>query len=207
MDKFAIITGIVGVVLLLIALLIFISVIVRMAKRKMKIKRFFSSFIIFLIITAFSISFIYLSLFLQTFSRYTHEERLGMIHAEKPDETINIYFFDEKRNKEYNFVLSGDQWMVEGCILRWSVHLRWLGADTYYKVTRFRGRWEKAEGKSTTEYEIKPQGRLWKFLLLYGESIPFVDTAYGIGAFQYPNKETYNLYINDTGFILRKRNK
>jgi len=207
MDKFSIVTIITGMVFLFISLCILISAIVRTAKRKMKIKRFFSSFVIFLIIFAFSISFIYLSLFIQTFSRYTHEERIGTIYVEETNKGINVYFVDEKRNREYTFTLTGDQWMVEGCILRWSVLLKWLGADTYYKLTRFRGRWEIDEGERITEYEIQPQGRLWKFLLKYGESIPFIDTAYGIGAFQYPDTKTYYLYINDTGFILRKKNK
>ena len=205
MDKFSVVTVITGILFLFISLCILITTIVRTAKRKMKIKRFFSSLVIFLIIFSFSISFIYLSLFIQTFSRYTHEERIGTIYAEETDKGINVYFVDEKRNREYTFTLTGDQWIVEGCILRWSVLLRWMGADTYYKVTRFRGRWEIAEGKRITEYEIQPQGRLWKFLLKYGESIPFIDTAYGIGAFQYPGKETFYLFINDTGFILRKK--
>lgn len=204
MDKFAVTTGIAGIILLFISLCILISSIVRIARRKMRIKRFITSFIIFLLAVAFSISFIYLSLFIQTFARYTHEERIASVYAEETDKGIHVYFVDEKRNLEYTFTLTGNQWMVEGCILRWSVLLRWLGADSYYKVTRFRGRWELAEGKQTTEYEIQPQGRLWKFLLKHGESIPFIDTAYGIGAFQYPDTKTYYLYINDTGFILRK---
>lgn len=198
------ITGITGFVLLFISLCILIYATVKIVKRKMKTKWFVSSLVIFLIFFFCSLSFIYLSLFLQTFSRYTHEERIGTVKAEKSDGKINVYFVNEKDSTAYNFVLSGDQWMVEGCILRWDVYLRWLGAGSYYKVTRFRGRWETPKRVKTSEYVIKPQGKLWRFLLRHAKSMPFVDTAYGIGAYQYPDEDTYYLYINDTGFILRK---
>jgi len=204
MDKFTFIIGITGIVLLVIALFILIHSIVKAGKRRMRIKGFLFYFLVFLIIFAFSISFIYLSLFLKTFSRYTYEERLGKIYAEKQDGVINVFFSDEKNDNEYQFTLSGNQWMIEGCILRWNQYVRWLGADSYYKVTRFRGRWEESKKVITEEYEIQPQGRVWRFLLLHGESMPLVDTAYGIAAFQYPSKDTFSIYINETGFILRK---
>ena len=204
MDKFAVTTGIIGAFFILICLGIIISIILRFVKKRMRMKRFITSIIFLIICGLFSLSCIYLSLFIQTFSRYTHEEKIGTIVAQESEKEIQIYYIDEINKTEHSFTIDGDQWMVEGCILRWSVLLRWLGADSYYKVTRFRGRWEIAEGKPTKEYIIQPQGQFWRFLLKRGQSFPFIDAAYGIGAYQYPSKETYVLYINDTGFILRK---
>jgi hypothetical protein len=204
MDRFAIVAGITGIVLVLITLLTLISLIFRILRRKLRFKRFISCFLIIVILAACSLACIYLSLFIQTFSRYTHEEVIGSVYAEASSGIIDVYFTDERNGREYTFQLVGDQWMVEGCILRWSTMIRWLGADSYFKVTRFRGRWEQPDGGETTEFEIQPQGKLWRFLLRKGESIPFIDAAYGIGAYQYPDAKTYRLSINDTGFILRK---
>lgn len=203
-DTFALITGIVGVVLLSAAILTLLALIIRTFRRKLAFRRFVGSFLTIVILAGFSLAFIYLSLFIQTFSRYTHEERIGSIHAEPTTAGTEVYFIDERTGTEYTFHLIGDQWMVEGCILRWSDMLRWLGAGSYYKVTRFRGRWEHPNGRETTEFEIAPQGRFWRFLLKNSESLPFIDTAFGIGAYQYPDEKTYGLSINDTGFILRK---
>lgn len=37
------------------------------------------------------------------------------------------------------------------------------------------------------------------------KKIPFVDAAYGTAAFQYPSTDPYDIYINDTGFIIKKK--
>jgi hypothetical protein len=206
MDSFVVIIGIIGLALLLISLIIIISAIVHIIKRRIKVKKFIVSIIIFLILFAFASSFIYLSFFLQTFSRYSHVERIGWVKAEPVDNNeINMEYFDEKGNRLHWCTLCGDQWVIEGYFLRWSLFLRWLGAGSYYRVTRFTGRWEVPKGREISVYQIHPEEKIWKFILKYGEKIPFIEAAYGIGAFQYPRKQTFYIYINDTGFILKSR--
>jgi hypothetical protein len=202
MDKFTFIVGALGILLLIIALVLIISAFVNTIRGKKRFKKFLTALVVFLIVFGFATSFIYLSLFLRTFSRYTHEQRIGWIFADKTDTMIAMTFYDETKNSTYCFNLSGDQWIVEGYFLRWSTLLRWAGAESYYRVTRFTGRWEDKQQILTT-YEVHPAEKLWKFLLKHGEQLPIVDAAYGIGVFQYPQQDTFYLYINDTGFILK----
>lgn len=205
MDKFTLIVGLIGTALLVVSLVVVITAFVNLVKKKRKLKKFFSSFIIFLITFGFATSFIYLSLFLQTFSRYTDEQKIGWVYAEEKTDTIKITYYDGVNNRYHWSKISGEQWMIDGYFLRWSLALRWLGAGAYYRVTRFTGRWSDPEKQTMSVYQIHPEEKLWKFLLKHGGKIPFIDTAYGIGAFQYPNKDTVDIYINDTGFILRIR--
>ena len=204
MDRFALVTGTIGFLLLAIALVLLLHSVVRTIQRKKRIMKFLYSLILSLILIGFASAFIYLSLFLQTFSRYTHEEKIGWVYAEPANDSTRVTFNDEKANRMHFFMLTGDQWMIEGYFLRWNTALRWLGADAYYRITRFSGRWECADTVIHTIYQIHPEENLWKFLLKHAEKIPGVDTAYGIGAFQYPSPDTFYVYINDTGFILRK---
>jgi hypothetical protein len=94
--------------------------------------------------------------------------------------------------------------MIEGHILRWSKNLRWLGAESYYCITRFSGR-DIADAGRSSVFQIAPESGLWRFFLKNFEKIPFADAAYGIAAFQYPSRDTYYLYIDDTGFIIKKK--
>ena len=114
-----------------------------------------------------------------------------------------MYFVDEKKNAVHGFELTGDQWMIEGYFLRWGLPLRWLGARAHYRVTRFSSRWIKPNGKKPSLYPIYPEGKIWQFLLKHGKNIPGIEAAYGIAAFQYPQPDTIQIFINDTGFILR----
>jgi hypothetical protein len=204
MDRFTVIIGIIGLIMLAIALVILINAVIGALKRKRKFRQLITSLIAFLILLGFALSAIYLSLFLQTFSRYTQEDTIGWIHAAREDEKIIIVYQEAKNQERHYFNLLGDQWMVEGYFLRWNLALRWLGAGSYYRVTRFTGRWEESNDKPMSAYQVYPEEFLWKILLKYDNKLPFVDAAYGIGAFQYPSNDTFTLYINDTGFILRK---
>ncbi len=204
MDKFVLVTGIVGLILLSLSLVLLIYMVVDLIKGRAKIKRSIYGILIFIITFALSSSLIYLSLFLQTFARYTHEEKIGWVYTESISDSTRITFYDEKENRMHFFTTAGEQWMVEGYFLRWGTVFRWLGAGAYYRITRLSGRWANAEPSTISIYQMHPEAGLWEFLLKNAERIPGVDAAYGIAAFQYPSSDTFYLYINDTGFILRK---
>lgn len=205
MDKFVLITGVTGVILLLIALAILINSLLGAIRGKTRLGGFLTGLLLTLVIGACAASLIYFSLFLQTFTRYTHEEMIGWVYAEDLDGTIRATFYDKPDNRMHFMNIVGDQWMIEGYFLRWRTALRWLGADAYYRLARFSGRWENSARTTVSNYEIHPDEGIWRFLLRNAEKIPGVDTAYGIGAFQYPGPDTFYVYINDTGFILRRR--
>jgi hypothetical protein len=88
MDKFIMLTGIIGLLFLLIALLMIISIFENLIKRKIKVRAFPRNFIIFIIIVLLGSSFIYLSLFLKTFSIYTKEEQVGTIYATSNNKSV-----------------------------------------------------------------------------------------------------------------------
>jgi hypothetical protein len=205
MDKFTLIVGLAGLLLLIISLVVLITNLVNLIKRRTKFRKFITSFIIFLICFGFATSFIYLALFLQTFSRYTYEQKIGWLYAQPHADTIKITYYDRDNNRYHWFNIQGDQWMIHGYFMRWSLALRWLGAGAYFRVTRFSGRWIDPDQRDISAYQIQPESKLWRFLLRHGSKIPFIDAAYGIGAFQYPSNDTFEIHINDTGFILRKR--
>ncbi len=204
MDKFVSVIGIIGLVLLVLSLVVIIQSLVCLFKKRIGVKSFLTSFLIFLISCGFGLAFASISLFLYTFSRFSHQEKIGYVFAEAHHDTIGVTFINEKTRQSHIFRLVGDQWMVEGHILRWNTSLRWLGAGSYVCITRFAGRDIEYKNRSSV-YQIAPENKLWRYLLKYSEKIPFVDATYGIGAFQYPSKDPFYLYLNDTGFIIKKK--
>lgn len=201
MDNFVTVIGISGLVLLALAIIVLVSALIDVFKKRTSTKGLLASLVIFLVTCGFGLAVTAIALFVHTFSRFTHEEKIGYVLAEAHDDAIAMTFCDEREDQTHSFKLTGEQWMVEGYIMRWSTSLRWLGAESYFLITRFSGRDIAA---SSSVYQIAPETGLWRFLLKNCEKIPFVDAAYGIGAFQYPSPDRFHLYINDTGFIIRK---
>lgn len=193
-----------GIVIAIAGITILIYSIIRMFKRKKKLRTLPSVLITFLLLAAIGSSFFYLGLFLQTFSRYTAEDHIAWVYAEADDNNeISVQYYDMKNDSLHEFTIFGDEWMIEGKFLRWNLMLRFLGKGAYYKVVRISGRWEDRGPPSF--YQLEENPGIWKYILKHYKDIPFVDTAYGIGAFQYATGDTFDVYINDTGFILRKR--
>lgn len=206
MDGFKLLIGLIGFVLLVISSYFLISTFIRFLKKKESFKNLITSFITFFILLLISIIFVLVFSLLQTFSRFSYEEKIGEVYAVKNNSEIEIIFNDIKNNKNYVFSLNGDQWMIEGEIIVFDKWLRWLGAESYYRVSRFSGRFEKNISEIPIIYEINKKDSFWEFILKNYEKLPFIDTAYGIGAFQYPGYN-FEIFINDTGFIIRKTKK
>lgn len=203
MDTFVSVIGIVGLLLLAIGIIVIVQSLISVIKKRIAVRGFLTSCVIFLVLTGFGLAFTSIALFLYTFSRFSHEEKVGFVRAEAHHDTLVMTFINEKTDQSHFFRLAGDQWMIEGYILRWSTSLRWLGAGSYFCITRFTGR-DVQDPTRMSVYQISPENGLWRFFLEHGEKIPFVDAAYGIGAFQYPGNDPFSLYVNDTGFIIKK---
>lgn len=204
MDTFKILIGLIGIVLFSISIYSLIDSFLKFLRRKVKFIIFFryllSSFILFL----FSIIFILLFLVLQTFTRFYYEEKIGEVYAVKNNGEINISFTDLKNNKKHTFSINGDQWVIEGEIIVFDKWLRWLGARSYYRIVRFSGRFlERKEGILKYYEIINSRSDFWEFVLKNFDRLPFIDTAYGISAFQYPGYK-YDVYISDLGFVIRR---
>lgn len=206
MDTFKILIGLIGLILFITSIYFLIVSIIKVIKKKEAFKNLITSFILFFILLLISTIFILLFTVIQTFISFSYEEKIGEVFATKNNNEINIIFTDIKNNKKYVFDINGDQWMIEGEILVFDKWLRWLGAESYYRITRFSGRFEKNNEEIIKYYEINPKSEFWEFILKNYEKLPFIDTAYGIGAFQYP-QGSFEIFINDTGFILRKVKK
>ncbi len=206
MDRFAISAGLVGLALGLLGLALLVFALVRTWKKKMRLNGLVFSIFLFLLFSAAGAAGVFLSLFVQTFHRLTYEKPIGVVTAAGGQGIIDMRFEDAATGKRHVFELSGDQWMAEGYILRWKPFLRFLGADSHYRLTRFSGRWESPDSTRITNYQLADEPGYWKFMMRHAKKkLLLVDAVYGICAFQYPSGQPYDLYINDTGFIIKPR--
>jgi len=205
MDNFSLFFGLLGLALGLLGLFLLAFAIHRAVKRKMRLNGLLLAIFMSLLFSAVGAAFVFLSLFVQTFHRLTYEEPLGVVTATGGGGVIDMRFEEAATGKRYVFELRGDQWMVEGYVLRWKPFLRFLGAGWHYRLTRFSGRWESPDNIRITNYPLAKEPGYWRCLLKWAKEIPLVDAAYGVAAFQYPSEKPYQLYLNDAGLVIKAR--
>jgi hypothetical protein len=158
---------------------------------------------------------LFLGFFLRTYHAFSYEKPVAEIVAQPLGETGQgrvalLRYASLQSPKERYFLVRGDQWMIEGDILKWEDWLNFVGLHTRYRLTRLRGRFVSTEMEkkhpptilSLVDRETHP---VWGYLYRYGHELPLVNTVYGSAAFQLSDAEKrYLVYVSTAGFVVRE---
>lgn len=163
----------------------------------------------------FSAAALLLTAFIQSYQSVTKKELVAIVRCTPLDSKIGDMRIELKfvKNgeieKAQELIIKGDQWSIEGDILKWEDWLNLIGLHTMYKLTRVRGRYVDTLDEiqhaptvySLVENEEDPE---WRWLYKYGHKLPFVIAVYGNTVFTYPSGErTYEIYVTTSGFMLQ----
>lgn len=173
--------------------------------------------LLILLVIAVSTATVFLFAFLQSYTTFTHLERIGTVYCtpvpdSENDMLLRLVMAESStggRIREYRVL--GEQWVIEGHILKWDNWLNFLGLPTMYKLTRVRGRYLKVEDEASmpsTAYSLVPneEDPVWVWLYQYGAHLPFVKAVYGNAAFTFPSTSKV-FYLNATisGFMIQEK--
>ena len=173
------------------------------------------NFLLIIIWASFFGMVLFLGFFLRAYHAFTYEEPVAEITIRSSDapevsRITLIGFLPDGSQSTRHFLIKGDQWMIEGDILKWESWLNFLGLHTRYRLTRLRGRYLATEAEihgphtiySLVDNENHP---LWRYLYKYGQLLPFVSAVYGNAAFQASGEEKrYSIYVGTAGFVVRQ---
>jgi len=212
--------GVIGVFLGLILLLLFlyhrIRWILRLISRKNTVSPgFFPSLgrlVGILLWTSIFGICLFLGFFLRSYYAFTHERPVAEILSEPlgTGKTSRITLVRFSPPESGQFTINGDQWMVEGDILKWDEWLNFLGLETRYRLTRLRGRYVSTEEETrqspTIHSLVKDEHHpLWRVLFEQGARLPMVSAVYGCAVFQMAGgPRRYLLYVGPSGFVTRE---
>jgi hypothetical protein len=158
---------------------------------------------------------LFLGFFLRSYYAFTYEEPVAEVVIQSSDaphvSRITVRQFHPKGSyASRHFLIKGDQWVIEGDILKWENWLNFLGLHTRYRLTRLTGRYvataaemkEPRTAYSLVDDEDRP---LWRYLYRYGHQFPFVNTVYGNAVFQAVGGDNrYVIYVGTSGFVVRQ---
>lgn len=159
---------------------------------------------------------LFLGFFLRTYHAFTYEKPVAEIRIQAFDRTPTgpvaiVYLTSPHIQSPRHLIIKGNQWMIEGDILKWKNWLHFLGLESRYRLTRLRGRYlnpnaEAQKPPTIHALTLKEKDPLWQYLYQYGHRLPFISTVYGNAAFQYLGEDkTYLIYVGPSGFIVREK--
>jgi hypothetical protein len=156
---------------------------------------------------------LFLGFFLRTYHVFTYEVPVAELVVEplghEKGGLVTLVDFSRHSIKQYE--VKGDQWMIEGDIVKWDNWLYLFGLENRYRLTRLSGRYvrtaDEANQKRTIHALVKDEDHpLWRYLYEYGQWFPLVDTVYGNAVFQsLLAKRQFQIYIGTSGLIAREK--
>jgi len=173
--------------------------------------------LLILLMLAISSALLFLVAFIQSYTAFTHRDLVAVVHCtpvpSSRDEMMLELVTFEPQNTAHGrlYRLRGQQWAIEGHIVKWDDWLNFVGLRTMYKLTRVRGRYVRVEDEtskppaahSLVTSEESPQ---WRWLYEYGAQLPFVKSVYGNVVFTYPSEtKTFQVYATTSGLMIEEQ--
>ena len=156
---------------------------------------------------------LFIGIFLRTYQAFTYEKEVAEIIT-KPthDNVCNITLVQssETGKQKYVYLIKGEQWMLEGDILKWENWLNFLGLHTRYRLTRLSGRYLNTKdelNKERTVYSLveEEDHPFWRYLYDVGYRLPLVSTVYGNAVYQFSDKpKHFKVFVSTSGFVIRE---
>jgi hypothetical protein len=108
------------------------------------------------------------------------------------------------------FFLDGDQWRVEGHILRWAEWTRFLGLKTCYRLTRIDGRFssvaQASERRPTVVGLADEADGFWNWMHEEGYALPGVESVWGGGAYHRAEENViFQVWVTPGGYMIKRK--
>ncbi|MFQ5769511.1 MAG: hypothetical protein ACE5HX_03175 [bacterium] len=170
-------------------------------------------FILTIFWIAISAAILFLAAFIQSYQSFTKKELVAEVRCLPLEDRKGAMFLEltpvnaGQIQEARKFLLNGDQWALEGDILKWDDWVNFIGLHTMFKLTRVRGRYVNYQDEirqppsvySLVEREDDPQ---WRWLFKYGHKLRFVSAVYGNTVYTYPSENNiYEIYVTTSGFM------
>jgi hypothetical protein len=173
------------------------------------------NFVLIMLWTAVFGMILFMGFFFRAYQAFTYEKPVARVVTQSGESdgrhqlTLTQFGADGGETVR-QYPITGDQWMLEGDILKWPNWLNFLGKHTRFRLTRLRGRYIQASDELSKEATVYPLVRdedhpVWRYLYRFGHKTPFVSTVYGNSVFQDAGEDArYLVFVGTSGFIVRR---
>lgn len=151
---------------------------------------------------------------LATYHRLTHEQEVVSIEFEQlgPQRFVARLSYPHDETS-YEYGLQGDEWQLDGRIIKWKGVINLLGLNTHYRLERISGRYrdvsaERSQPRTVHALSEHPGLDVWKLARKHSRWLPWVDAYFGSAAYlPMQGGARYRVSVSQTGLIARPANQ
>ena len=146
---------------------------------------------------------------LRTYQVFTRETLIARVHCTALTEPRRFLLrYQPVHGAPQEYALRGDQWAIDGEVLKWHPRLMLLGVQTLQKPTRISGRYTDVRDQTAhrpTAHELNGGvDWTWRMLHVLGRYWPGVEAVYGSSAYVPVDPSTrYGVYATPTGYLIK----
>jgi hypothetical protein len=200
-----------GIVAGLISLILFFLFIKRLKNRRKKILVCIIHFLFVIIFALVSCIFMLLYVSLKGYKNFAYNKPIFSIECPAKEEDsfmLRLVPLDGDESGAQFYNIKGQQFVIEGHIIRWENFFVAMGMKPLYQVTRLTGRYisfEDEKEKERSVYKLGEETKFWRLLMKYGEKIPGIDAVNGISSFKDAQEDkAYRVYIVHSAFVIKE---
>ncbi|HYL44072.1 MAG TPA: hypothetical protein VEU97_11850 [Ktedonobacteraceae bacterium] len=175
-------------------------------RRHWRLGRGISGVILLLI----AVSLLWLTFLVQTYLGLTGDIKVARVHATslanvQHEMSVDLTLYDKNGHpsSEQTYLVNGDEWMLQGDIIKFPTWLNVLGLHSSYKLTRLEGRFDVPDlERHATHTVVDLNGGDDNFFKTVQEQAwvsPIVQGAYGNAVFLGADGKTYDVFVSQTG--------
>lgn len=200
-----------GIVSGLISLILFFLFIKRVKNRRKKILVCIIHFLFVVIFALISFIFLLFYVSLKGYKNFTYNKPIFSIECslkEKDSFMLKLTPLDGDESEAEFYNVKGQQFVIEGHIIKWENFFVAVGMKPLYQVTRLTGRYisfEDEKEKERSVYKLGEETKFWRLLMKYGEKVPGIDAVNGISSFKDAEENKgYRVSIIHSAFVIKE---
>jgi hypothetical protein len=172
-----------------------------------------------ILLLALAVSLLWMTFLVQSYLGLTGGIQVAQVKATTiansptglPLMSVDLTLYDQSGHvsSDQTYLVNGNEWILQGDIIKFTTWLNIAGLHSGYKLTRLEGRFDDPNQEENAKHTVVTlnggDDGFFQNVHAAGWLSPFVDAQYGNAVFLSANG-TYNVYVSQTGLYAQQAN-